>query len=220
MKKIRILIVDDHKIVRQGLKTFLDLQDDLEVVGEGENGRQAIDLVKRLKPDVILLDLIMPEMDGVEATKVIISEEPDARIAILTSFSDEEKAMPALEAGAVGYLLKDIAPDDLAESIRAIRRGETVLHPAITKQLMARLQNTEKNPNTSPELESLTNRETEVLRHVAKGMSNDEISNALLISSLTVKTHVSNLLGKLNLGDRTQAAIYAIRHGVAPLDPP
>ena len=220
MKKIRILVVDDHKIVRHGLKTFLDLQDDLEVVGEGENGRQAIDLAKRLKPDVVLLDLIMPEMDGVEATKEIIAAEPGARIAILTSFSDEAKTMPALEAGAVGYVLKDIAPDDLADTIRAIHRGETVLHPEITKQLMARLQKPAGNPNASDKVESLTNREIEVLQHLARGMSNDEISEALFISSLTVKTHVSNLLGKLDLADRTQAAIYAIRHGIAPLDPP
>ena len=219
MSKIRIVIVDDHKIVRHGLKTFLGLQDDLEVVGEGENGREAIELAKRLKPDVILLDLIMPEMDGVEATQKIVAEDTNTRVAILTSFSDEAKAMPALEAGAVGYLLKDIAPDKLADTIRAIHRGETVLNPEITKQLMDRLKNSGKRESRTTALASLTNREIEVLRHLAQGMSNDEIADALFISSLTVKTHVSNLLAKLDLADRTQAAIYAIRHGIAPLDP-
>ena len=220
MKSIRIVIVDDHAVVRQGLKTFLDLQDDIEVVGEGKNGLEAIELVDKLEPDVILLDLIMPELDGIEATIAIREKHPDAKIAILSSFSDEEKVMPALEAGVVGYLLKDIAPDELADSVRAIHAGETRLHPQITKQIMSRIQVPKKSKEEAREAENLTNREIDVLKLLARGMSNDEISVELSISTLTVKTHVSNILGKLDLADRTQAALYAVRHGIAPLDPP
>ena len=219
MSNIRLIIVDDHEIVRHGLRSFLDLLDDIDVVGEGSNGHDAVALARDTMPDVILLDLIMPEMDGVEATRQIRKENPDAKIVILSSYSNEDKVMPALEAGATGYLLKDMAPDDLATAIRETYRGQTQLHPEITRQLMAKLQNPGESPSGPAALDTLTDREIDVLKLIARGLSNDEIAFELHISSLTVKTHVSNLLGKLDLADRTQAAIYAIRHGVAPLNP-
>ncbi len=217
MDKIRLLIVDDHKVVRQGLRGFLELLDDFEIVGEGSNGAEAVSLAAELEPDVILLDLVMPEMDGIEATRRIRLANPEARILILSSFSNDDNVLPAIRAGAMGYVLKNIDPDDLAEALRATYRGESQLHPDIAQKLIAHIRQDEADGDAADDpLGQLTERETEVLRHIALGMSNREIAAALSISHATVKTHVSNLLGKLNLADRTQAAILAIRLGLAP----
>lgn len=213
MNKIRIVIVDDHEIVRQGLTGFLGLQDDIEIVAEGSDGEEAIALSEKYKPDILLLDLLMPKMDGAEATRRILDENPEAKIIILSSFSDEDRAIPAVQAGAFGYLLKDIAPDDLATAIRDAHAGKAQMAPEITQKLMDRM----RSPDASNDVrDTLTARETDVLRCIARGMSNDEIAGELYISPLTVKTHVSSLLSKLDLADRTQAAIYAIRNGIAP----
>jgi len=226
--KIRVLIVDDHAVVRQGLRTFLELQNDrppgdpsalpIEVVGEAANGVQAVVLARRFQPDVVLLDLVMPEMDGIQATPKIIEASPHSRVIILTSFGEEDKVFPAIRAGAQGYLLKDIAPDDLVRAVRAAYLGHVQLHPDIARKLMSAVATKEEPPETSAptSLEALTEREVEVLRLIAAGLNNREIADRLVISDKTVKTHVSNILSKLHLEDRTQAAIYALRHGLAP----
>jgi len=216
-----LLIVDDHAVVRQGLRGFLELLDDFEIVGEGSNGAEAVSLAAALAPDVILLDLVMPEMDGIEATRRIRLADPQARILILSSFSNDDNVLPAIRAGAMGYVLKDIDPDDLAEAIRETYRGKNQLHPDIAQKLITHVQQGEPagQPAYDPvadHLGELTERELEVLRHIAQGMSNREIAAALSISPMTVKTHVSNLLSKLQLADRTQAAILAIRLGLVP----
>jgi len=215
MDKIKLLIVDDHTVVRQGLRGFLELMDDFEIVGEGSNGVEAVTLAAELKPDVILLDLMMPEMDGIEASRRIRLANPVARILILSSFSNDDNVLPAIRAGAMGYVLKDIDPDELAEALRETYRGKSQLHPDIAQKLIAHVQQDEPESKTpdSP-LNQLTERELEVLKQIAQGMSNYEIAAALSISHATVKTHVSNLLGKLHLADRTQAAILAIREGL------
>ncbi len=220
--KIRVLIVDDHAVVRQGLRTFLELQDEatslpITVVGEASNGSQAVDQAKLLQPDVVLLDLVMPEMDGVEATSRIIEKSPHSRVIILTSFGEEDKVIPAIQAGAQGYLLKDIAPNDLVQAVREAYRGQVQLHPDIAKKLMSAIA-AQGAPSASQARESaaadLTERELDVLRLIAGGMSNNEIAEKLVISEKTVKTHVSNILSKLHLDDRTQAAIYALKHNL------
>jgi DNA-binding NarL/FixJ family response regulator len=223
--RIRVLIVDDHAVVRQGLRSFLELQDDpsalpIKVVGEATNGVEAVDLARRLQPDVVLLDLVMPEMDGIQATPRIIEESPRTRVIILTSFGEEDKVFPAIRAGAQGYLLKDIAPNDLVKAICSVYLGQVQLHPDIARQLMSAVAAQEEPPETRAPtpLEALTERELEVLRLVAEGLSNREIAGTLVISDKTVKSHVSSILGKLHLEDRTQAAIYALRHGLAPDD--
>ena len=217
-KKIQVLVVDDHAVVRQGLRTFIDLQDDMEVVGEGVNGIQAVELVTRLNPDVILLDLLMPQMDGVEATRAILDLAPQSRVLILTSFGEDDKVFPAIRAGAQGYLLKDIQPLDLIKAVRDCYQGKVQLHPDITRRLMDAvsrdmLPHEEKQIVQPKDMERLTDREHEVLHLIAEGLTNRDIAVKLFISEKTVKTHVSNILGKLELADRTQAAIYAIRHG-------
>lgn len=207
---IRILLVDDHHIVRRGLAFFLQTQKDIEIVGEAANGKEAIQQAKFLNPDLILMDLVMPVMDGIEATKVIKLEQPDIKIMMLTSFSDQDHVLPALEAGASGYQLKDIEPDDLLASIKRIIGGENQLHPKATSHLLANLST---NRNQEKHLvEELTKRELEVLKEIAKGKSNKEIAKFLFITEKTVKTHVSNLLAKLELADRTQAALYAVKN--------
>ncbi len=220
--KIRVLIVDDHAVVRQGLRTFLELQDEatslpITVVGEASNGSQAVDQAKLLQPDVVLLDLVMPEMDGVEATSRIIEKSPHSRVIILTSFGEEDKVIPAIQAGAQGYLLKDIAPNDLVQAVREAYRGQVQLHPDIAKKLMSAIA-AQGAPSANQARESaaadLTERELDVLRLIAGGMSNNEIAEKLVISEKTVKTHVSNILSKLHLDDRTQAAIYALKHNL------
>lgn len=217
-EKIRVLIVDDHAVVRQGLRNFLDLQDDMQIVGEGTNGLEAVALAGQLQPDVILLDLVMPEMDGVAATEQILEHSPEACVLILTSFGEDDKVFPAIRAGALGYLLKDIHPNDLVEAVRQASQGRPQLHPDIARKLMTAVA-VEGKPGQAaaarpPGVGDLTERELEVLRLIAQGLSNHEIAERMIISEKTVKTHVSNLLGKLGLEDRTQAAIWALKHGL------
>ncbi|MCA9952088.1 MAG: response regulator transcription factor [Anaerolineales bacterium] len=199
---IRLLIADDHPVVRQGLATLLIPRNGVEVIGEAENGRQAIDLARELQPDVILMDVVMPDMTGIEATAEIKVENPDARILILTSFSTEDKLVSAIKAGALGYLLKDAQPDDLFHAIRSVYRGQLTLPPEMALDLLQ----VSKQPD---ELESsLTERENEVLLAVAEGLSNQEIAQKLNIGANTVRTHISSLLRKLELTNRTQLAIF------------
>lgn len=210
--KISVLIVDDHAIVRQGLRTFLELQDDLVIVGEAANGREGVEQAARLKPDVVLMDLVMPEVDGIRATQQVRALGFGTRIIALTSFIEDEKVIPAIQAGACSYILKDVSPDALVDAIRAAYRGEARLHPDVMRKLMEQVAQPPAPPSTARDL---TEREIDVLRSVACGMSNREIGEALFISEKTVKTHVSNILSKLGLEDRTQLAIYAIRNGLA-----
>ena len=221
--KIRVLIVDDHAVVRQGLRMFIEMQKDMEVVGEGTNGIEAVELATRLKPDVILLDLIMPRMDGVEATRKILESTPHSRVLILTSFGEDDKVFPAIRAGAQGYLLKDIQPSDLVKAVRETFQGKTQLHPDIAHRLMTAVSGSappqdEKQDSPLEELQILTEREREVLDWIAHGLSNREIAEKMVISEKTVKTHVSNLLDKLDLEDRTRAAIWALKHGLGSKD--
>lgn len=213
---IRVLIADDHAVVRQGLRTFIDLQDDMEVVGEATNGAEAADLAVELQPDVVLLDLVMPQMDGVEATARIAAGSPNSRVLILTSFGEDDKLFPAIRAGAQGYLLKDIRPNELVQAVRETHQGRVQLHPDIARKLMSAVAATgaQGARTAAPLLSDLTEREREVLGFVAQGMSNRDIADRMIISEKTVKSHVSNILGKLGLGDRTQAAVWALKHGV------
>ncbi|WP_312473773.1 response regulator transcription factor [Neobacillus sp.] len=207
---IRVLIADDHHVVRRGLVFFLRTQKGLDIIGEAANGKEAIELAKLLKPDIILMDLVMPEMDGIQATRIIKSEQPEIKIMMLTSFSEQDHVIPALEAGASGFQLKDIQPDVLVTSIKKIMSGENQLHPRATSHLLANLSNKSKVKKNL--IEELTKRELDVLKEIAKGKSNKEIASSLFITEKTVKTHVSNLLAKLELADRTQAALYAVRN--------
>ena len=222
MDKIKVLIVDDHAMVRQGLQTFLTLSEGIEVVGEAANGLEAVEQVRQHRPDVVLMDLVMPELDGIEATRRIRALSPETQVLALTSFIEDEKVFPAIEAGALGYLLKDVSPDDLVQAIRAAHRGEAQLHPEVTKKLMGQVVAKAKQPDPTPAKsikpgsEELTGRELEVLRLIATGLSNREIAQTLTIAEKTVKTHVSNILSKLHLADRTQVAIYALQKGLGP----
>ena len=209
--KIRVLIVDDHQVVRQGLRGFIDMQKDIEVVGEAEDGLKGVELAQTLRPDVVVMDLVMPRMDGVAAIKQITSAGLPIRVIALTSFTGENNVFPALAAGAVSYLLKDVSPSDLAEAIRAAARGETRLHPDIARKLVERV--TRPKVETG-KLEEITERELEVVRLVAQGANNREIAEKLFISEGTVKAHISNILNKLALSDRTQLAIYALKKGL------
>ena len=218
---IRVLIVDDHAMVRQGLRTFLELQDistlPIEVVGEAVNGVQAVDLARRTQPDIVLLDLVMPEMDGIQAIPKIVECSPRSRVIILTSFGEEDKVLPAIRAGAQGYLLKDIPPAELVQAVREVYLGKVQLHPEVAKKLMLAVAAREAPRASHVTIQSddgLTEREQEVLHLIAEGKNNREIAGKLVISEKTVKTHVSSILSKLHLDDRTQAAIYALRHGL------
>ena len=212
---IRVLITDDHIVVRKGIQALLATEPDIDVVGEAENGRQAVTEVGRLEPDVILMDLVMPEMDGVEAIRRISQQQPGARILVLTSFAADDKVFPAIQAGALGYLLKDSGADELIQAIHQVHRGEPSLHPTIARKVLQELSHPTEQPPTP---EPLTEREVEVLRLVARGQSNQQIADHLVISEATVRTHVSNILSKLHLASRTQAALYALREGFASLD--
>nr|WP_284706679.1 response regulator transcription factor [Latilactobacillus sakei] len=205
------MIVDDHEMVRLGISTYLGVQDDLEVVDQAVNGQEGVEKALALRPDAILMDLVMPEMDGIEATKTILKAWPQAKIIILTSFIDDEKVYPAIEAGAASYILKTSTAEEIANTIRKTTAGQSVLEPEVTNKMMNRMTHQAETKL----YEDLTNREREVLGLVAKGRSNQEIADELFITLKTVKTHVSNILAKLQVDDRTQAAIYAIKHQLA-----
>ena len=215
---IRVLIADDHAVVRQGLRTFLELQDEIEVVGEAADGIEALELVQRAEPDVALLDLVMPRLGGLEAIRRIRAVAPGTRVLVLTSFADDDTVLPALRAGAAGYLLKDVQPPELVGAIRAVHAGEALLAPAVATMLVEQLAAEDADGAAADRGEHLTPRERQVLALLARGRPNKVIARDLGVSERTVKTHVSNILGKLNLTDRTQAAVYAVRHGIVPKD--
>ena len=200
---IRVLIADDHAVVRQGLRTFLDLQDDIEVIGEAGDGQEALALIEELAPDVVLIDLVMPRVDGIEAIRRLRERAPAVRAIVLSSFIDDDKLFPAVRAGAAGYLLKDVQPQELVEAIRTVHGGGALLHPQVAARL---LQDMAEDP--------LTPREHEVLALIGRGMPNKLIARELSLSEKTVKAHVSSILAKLGVTDRTQAALYAVREGL------
>lgn len=209
--KVRLLIVDDHVVVRQGLITFLELNDEIDIVGEAGNGKEALEQVKKLEPDVVLMDLVMPVMDGLTAIKQIKQARPETEIIALTSFADDEKVFTAIRSGATGYLLKDVQPQDLVKAVLAADRGEVQLHPEVAKKLMNEVVAPAREADP---LDELTDREREVLGLLGHGLSNKEIAYKISVSEKTVKAHVSSILNKLNLPGRTHAALYASRRGL------
>lgn len=212
---IRLLIADDHAVVREGLRALFATEPDIELVGEAADGIEAVGKAMSLKPDVILLDMLMPRMNGLEAIGEIRKQNPQARILVLTSFAEDDKVFPAIKSGALGYLLKDSSPQELMNAIRSVARGEASLHPTIARKLIRELN--QPAAGRPPTADPLTDREVEILRYVAQGMTNDEIAGKLVISERTVRTHVSNILDKLHLANRTQAALYALKEGIAKL---
>jgi len=212
---IRVLIVDDHVIVRKGIKAFINEVDDIVVIGEASNGEEAITLTEELNPDVILMDLVMPVLDGITATSKIMEKQANTSILALTSFTSDELVFPAIKAGALGYLLKDSDPIELVDAIRHVYRGEPSLHPSIAAKVLQELSHPSEGPPTP---DPLTSREMEVLKQVAKGNSNQQIADYLGLAEVTVRTHVSNILGKLHLANRVQATLYALRAGLVNLD--
>ncbi len=214
-QEIRILCADDHAVVREGLRALIETEPGMVLVGEAGDGREAVEKARALNPDVVLLDLVMPSMSGIEAIGEIKRAVPSARILVLTSFAEDDKVFPAIKAGAHGYLLKDTSPQELLRAIRDVDRGQPSMHPTIARKLMLELQ----QPSTLPRTEApLTERELEVLNLVAQGLTNQEIADRLFVSERTVRTHVSNILSKLHLANRTQAALYALRKGLATLE--
>ena len=212
---IRVLVVDDHPIVIGGTRAFLEEVEDIDVIGEACNGVMAIEENRKLKPDVILMDLVMPEMDGIEAIRLITEEEPEAKILVLTSFITDDKVFPAIKAGAMGFLLKDSDPEELIEAIRNVNKGEPILHPDIARKVLRELG----RPNAKePIPDPLTDRETEVLKLLTRGFDNQQIADNLCIAEVTVRTHVSRILRKLQLANRVQATLYALKKGLASLD--
>jgi DNA-binding NarL/FixJ family response regulator len=211
--RIRVLLVDDHAVVRKGLRAFFDQLDDIEVVGEASDGSEGVALARRHRPDVVLMDLLMPNMDGVTAIGRIKAELPETEIVTMTSFIEEDKVTAALEAGAAGYVLKDAEADEVAQAIRAAYAGEVHLDPAVARLLAQRMRN--KKAPADDLVEPLTDREKDVLRLLGQGMSNKEIGTALFITERTARTYVSNILGKLGLASRTQAALWAVEHKLA-----
>ena len=205
---IKVLLIDDHEMVRLGVSSYLSIQEDIEVVGEAENGLIGFNKALELRPDVILMDLVMEVMDGIESTTKILSEWPEAKILIVTSFIDDEKVYPAMEAGASGYLLKTSSASDIAHAIRRTYSGEAIIEEVVSERLVE----IEKKENSNKLHDDLTSRELEVLHLIADGLSNQEIADKLFITLKTVKTHVSNILSKLEVSDRTQATIYAFKH--------
>jgi NarL family two-component system response regulator LiaR len=212
--KIRVLVVDDHTIVRKGTRALIEQVEDMEVVGEAANGAQAIALAARLQPQVVLMDLMMPEVDGVQATEVIASAHPAVHVIVLTSFGTDDKLLPAVRAGALGYLLKDADPAVLLQAIRQVARGDAYLSPEMTRRVLAQY----KNPSPLPSVDPLTERELLVLKRVACGRTNTEIAQELAVSEATVRTHVSHVLGKLGCDNRVQATLYALRCGIVNLE--
>jgi two-component system, NarL family, response regulator LiaR len=212
---IRVLLTDDHAIVRKGVRALLATEQNIQVVGEACDGEDAVAQAEALRPDVILMDLVMPKLDGIEAIRQIMAKLPSTRILVLTSFAADEKVFPAIKAGALGYLLKDSGPEELVGAIRQVHRGEPSLEPSIARKVLLELSHppTQKSLTVDP----LTGRELEILRLVAQGCSNKEIALKLSLSELTVRTHVSNILGKLHLASRTQAALYALQKGITSL---
>ncbi|GGR48229.1 response regulator [Streptomyces roseolus] len=209
-KPIRVLLVDDHQVVRRGLRTFLEVQDDIEVVGEAADGAEGVARAEELRPDVVLMDIKMPGTDGIEALKRLRALDNPARVLIVTSFTEQRTVVPALRAGASGYVYKDIDPDALAGAIRSVHAGHVLLQPEVAGALLAQ----DDPQGGTGRGTTLTEREREVLGLIADGRSNREIAKALVLSEKTVKTHVSNILMKLDLADRTQAALWAVRHGL------
>lgn len=216
VQPISVFIVDDHAVVRQGIRAFLQALPDMEVVGEAENGTQAVELALQTAPDVVLMDLVMPDMDGVEATRRVKSASPRTQVVIFTSYYRDEYIFPAIRAGALSYILKDADPAELAEAIRKAAHGEAMLNPRVASRLVQEIQGV-REEETNPFAE-LSERELEVLRLIANGASNKEIADQLVISEKTVKSHVSNILSKLHLVDRTQAAAYAWNKGIVRRD--
>lgn len=212
---IRVLIADDHTIVRRAIKAFLAEADDIEVVGEADNGLEAVRLSKQHDPDVILMDLLMPKMDGIDATRQVTAWLPRVRVLVLTSFVHDDKVFPAIKAGAHGYLLKESEPDQLIQSIRRVHRGEPALDPSIARKIMKEIQ-VETAIKDPPD--PLTARELEVLQLLAKGLSNKEIADKLVVAEVTIRTHISHILGKLHLANKIQAALYALREGISYLE--
>jgi NarL family two-component system response regulator LiaR len=212
---IRVLIADDHAILRKGIRALLSTEPDIEVVGEAGDGAEALAQAGALQPDVILMDLVMPKMDGIEATRQVTASQQGVQVLVLTSFAADGKVFPAIKAGALGYILKDTGPDDLVQAIRQVHRGEPTLEPEIARKVLFELAQPPKQPPTP---DPLTARELDVLRLLAQGKGNREIAEDLVLAELTVRTHVSNILGKLHLANRTQAALYALKEGLASLD--
>jgi NarL family two-component system response regulator LiaR len=213
---IRILIADDHAIVREGVRTLIGSEPGIKLVGEAADGVEAVLKARTLRPDVVLMDLVMPRKDGLEAISEIKRENPEIRILVLTSFAEENQVFPAIKSGAQGYLLKDSSPDELLKAIYDVHRGEAPLHPSIALKLIHEL----KEPSDLPPAgDPLTEREVTVLKLVAQGLTNQEIADRLMISEWTVRTHVSNILDKLHVANRTQATLYALREGLAELNP-
>jgi NarL family two-component system response regulator LiaR len=212
---IHVLIVDDHTIVRKGIRALLAEIEGIEVVGEAADGQEAVTQANSLRPDVILMDLAMPHMDGIEATRQIKTSQPESRILVMTSFATDDKVLPAIKAGALGYLLKESAPEDLVQAIQQIHRGESSLHPTIARKVLQEISHPSDRPPTP---DPLTKREAEVLLLVAQGLSNQDIARKLHISDATVRSHVSNILSKLHMATRIQAALYALREGLVSLD--
>jgi NarL family two-component system response regulator LiaR len=212
---IRVFIAEDHAIVRKGVRSLLSLEADIEVVGEAANGREAVKGASELNPDVILMDLVMPELDGIQAIQQIKANQPDAKVLVLTSFATDDKIFPAIKAGALGYLIKDSDPAELITAIRQVNAGECSLHPIIARKV---LQELKLSPKQAPTTQPLTEREVGILRMVAQGKSNRQIADELVISLGTVRAHLSNILGKLHLASRTQATLYALREGLASLE--
>jgi NarL family two-component system response regulator LiaR len=206
---IRVLVVDDHAVVREGLRTFLELQDGIEIAGEAADGREAIEAAERLRPDVVLMDLVMPRLDGLEAMRSLRGRAPGARVIVLTSFLDDDKLLPALRAGAAGYLLKNAKPQELARAVRAAHAGEAVLDPVVAARLVETLAGDDDDP-----LDRLTRRERQVLELIGRGFANKRIALDLGVAEKTVKTHVGHVLAKLGVSDRTQAAVIAVRAGL------
>lgn len=212
---IRVLIVDDHEIVRKGIRALLSKERGIETIGEAGNGADAIAQAKSLKPDVILMDLVMPKVDGIQATRAITAAQPDARVLVLTSFAADDKVFPAIKAGALGYLLKDSSPTELIQAIRAVHLGQPSLDASIALKVLQEMAHPAQD---APPAHGLTEREEEVLRLIAHGKSNREIADELTVAEITVSKHVSNILCKLHLASRTQAALYALKEGLASLD--
>lgn len=214
MQSIRVLIVDDHAVVRQGLRTFLESEEDIVVVGEASDGEEAIHRASELTPDVVVMDLVMPGMDGIVATEKIAEVSPGSRVLALTSFGEDDKVFPAIRAGAKGYMLKDVPAEDLGRAIRSLARGEFLLQGEIANRVLDEFRSSSREE--APSLDRLTPRELDVLTLIARGRSNKQIAHDLTISIKTVKTHVGNILSKLHMMDRTQAALYAVRQGLVP----